>query len=70
MTRTLKMVFDIRGGGTCTFNLEDHKNDLTRNQVVNVMNLIVDEEAIDYNGGDATDINDLYIYETNKVALT
>lgn len=70
MTRVLKLIFEVHGGKTVTFNVADPKSDLTKTEALTTANLILEADAIDYNGADATDLKDVYIYETNKVALS
>lgn len=69
MKRTLKMLFVIESGKTCTFSVDDPKNGLTKTEVDDVMNEMIEDRAILYNNSEATNIKDAYIYETNTVAL-
>lgn len=68
-TDVLKMTFVVMGGRTCTWNLKYPKTGLTKVQVAAFMNSIISDDAISYNGFEATEIKDAYIYETQYVEL-
>lgn len=69
MAKTLKMVFGLANGEKITYSLPDPKNNLSRATVDDVMNDMIDKEAIVSGGFFAASISDAYIYETNRIEL-
>lgn len=69
MTRVLKIIINLAGGKTFTWSLADPKSNLAKAQVETLINDMIAESAILYNGVAAESMKDAYVYETNKVDL-
>ena len=70
MTSVLKMPITLENGKTLTYSLQDPKGGLTKTEADTTMELIVNENAVNYGGAQAVDHGDAYLYNTEKVVLT
>lgn len=70
MKRVLKMLFTCENGKTVTWNLENPNTGITYLEVSTVMDNMITDEFILYNGSRASEIKNAYIYETNTVELS
>lgn len=52
MTKTLQMVFQNQAGSNVTISLPDVREDLTAENIRNVMDLIISKNIFDSTGGD------------------
>lgn len=69
-TRVLKMVFICDGGRKLTWNLKYPRADLTKVEVINgFMQDAITEDFILYNGHEASEAEDAYIYETRTIEI-
>lgn len=69
MTKKLNMVFKTDEGKEVTIALPDPKDDLTRGQVVAVMDQIIAKEIFTSNKGKLSTVVDAIIKSTDEVAL-
>lgn len=68
--KNLKMIFTLDNDKLLTYSLADPKEGLTRAEVENVMQSLVNKQAIvDAKGAKAAAIKDCYIYESDKQQL-
>ena len=67
--KTLKMVFTLEAGGNITDSLNDPKEGLTRKEVTDVMQTMLDKKAVESAGEIATAIKDAYIYDASRLEL-
>jgi hypothetical protein len=69
MTKKLNMVFKTDEGKEVTIVLPDPKDDLTKAQVVAVMDQIIAKEIFTSNKGKLSTVVDAIIKSTDEVAL-
>ncbi len=70
MTNVLKMVFANSAGKKTTWTLADPKVDLTKVQVATVMNSAIAKSIpVVNNDPDNVDVDDAWIYQTEKIEL-
>lgn len=71
MDQVLKIIFqDDEGGNKVTWNLKLPKDGITFSEVVDVARMFTDNElVVSSDGTILTDIDDSYIYETNKIVI-
>ena len=68
-TRKLTMVFSLDNGDDFKYNLTDPKDDLTKAQVDEAMQAIIDNNAILKDGHGAATIKEAYITTTTQTVL-
>lgn len=68
-TRKLTMVFSLDNGDDFKYNLADPKDDLTKAQVDEAMQAIIDNNAILKDGHGAATIKEAYITTTTQTVL-
>jgi hypothetical protein len=70
MTNVVKLVFANSAGKKMTWNLPDPKSDLTKATVATAMDeVIMKEIPLVNNDPDNIEIDDAYIYQTEKIDL-
>lgn len=68
-TRKLTMVFKLDNGDDFKYNLVDPKNELTKVEVDEAMQAMIDNNAILKDGHGATSIKEAYITTTTQTIL-
>ena len=68
-TRKLTMVFSLDNGDDFKYNLADPKDDLTKTQVDEAMQAMIDNNAILKDGHSAVVIKEAYITTTTQTVL-
>lgn len=68
-TRKLTMVFGLDNGDDFKYNLVDPKDDLTKTQVDDAMQAMIDSNAILKDGHSAATIKEAYITTTTQTVL-
>lgn len=68
-TRKLTMVFSLDNGDDFKYNLADPKDDLTKAQVDEAMQAMIDNNAILKDGHSAAVIKEAYIITTTQTIL-
>lgn len=71
MTNVMKMSFkEATTGKKLTWTLADPKSTVTKMQVANMMNKAINDEVVIIQGETQTiEIDDAYIYQTQKIEL-
>ena len=69
MARTLKMVFNLEGTQTVTWNLVDPKDGVQKAEVESFMQEVIDRKALIAKGMTVTGIKDAYIHTTEDAKL-
>ncbi len=68
MTKVLKLVF-AGNGKTMTCSLADPKDGLAKDEVLDVMNEMLEKEAVLVNGAVADKVEKAYVQETEKIEI-
>ena len=67
--KSLKMVFSLEAGANVTYTLQDPREDLTLDGVRQVMQQMLDKQAVVSGDSLANGIKDAYIYDASRVEL-
>ena len=67
--KSLKIVFTLEAGANITYTLQNPKAGLTKEAVLEVMQQMLDKQAVISGESLANGIKDAYIYESNRQEL-
>ena len=69
MSKSLNMVFNTAQGKKVSININNPKENLTKEQVTHVMNSIIAKNIFYNDNGDFSSIAEINIKNTDKIAL-
>lgn len=69
MTRVLKMRMNMPDGKALTWSLQSPRNDLTKATIKTLIEDMMMQGIILYNGAEPQSFRDAYIYETNTIEI-
>lgn len=67
--KVLRMTFETAGGSTMTITLPEPREDVTAQEIENVMDLVISRDIFTVSGGSLTAKRDIKIVDTNTTDL-